>query len=582
MKDPIVKFHNVTYYYPGTNRPAIEGVNFTIEKGETVLITGPSGAGKSTLCYMLNGIIPNSYGGDLQGQVLVNSMNIAESTIGELAFTSGLLFQDPSGQLIASTVEDEIAFGPENRGLSVEEINEIVEKYINYVNMKQFSERPPQALSGGQQQLVAFASILAMEPEIYILDEPTSNLDPLGSEMIFQLMKRIAKELNKTVILVEHKIDKVINLVDRIIVMDKGRIIYDGLPKDVMSNYERLIDIGVIPPQITQITSMLRDKKGLDVEVKTSLEEGVEELKKVFTSDRMEKIKEEEINKQFKSFRTFKDVAIEVKDLHFGYTPEVEVLHGVNLKVYDGEFLSIIGQNGSGKTTLVKHLNGLLRPISGEILIYGESTKDKTIAYLSTKVGYCFQNPDHQIFSSRTWDEIAYGPRNLGYEDDKVEELVKYVSEILGIEDLLDENPYNLSKGQRQQIAVASILAMQPNIIIVDEPTTGQDPKQSRSMMDLMKSLNREHNKTIVVITHDMNIAAEYSDRLVVMHSGNVLVEGTPRQVFAHEELLRKSNLEPPQIAKAALRLGLTNPLPIDLDEAEILIDQILEVRSHG
>lgn len=166
-----------------------------------------------------------------------------------------------------------------------------------------------------------------------------------------------------------------------------------------------------------------------------------------------------------------------------------------------------------------------------------------------------FQNPDHQIFSSRTWDEIAYGPRNLGYEDDKVEELVKYVSEILGIEDLLDENPYNLSKGQRQQIAVASILAMQPNIIIVDEPTTGQDPKQSRSMMDLMKSLNREHNKTIVVITHDMNIAAEYSDRLVVMHSGNVLVEGTPRQVFAHEELLRKSNLEPPQIAKAALRL---------------------------
>jgi len=349
-----------------------------------------------------------------------------------------------------------------------------------------------------------------------------------------------------------------------------------------MSNYERLIDIGVIPPQITQITSMLRDKKGLDVEVKTSLEEGVEELKKVFTSDRMEKIKEEEINKQFKSFRTFKDVAIEVKDLHFGYTPEVEVLHGVNLKVYDGEFLSIIGQNGSGKTTLVKHLNGLLRPISGEILIYGESTKDKTIAYLSTKVGYCFQNPDHQIFSSRTWDEIAYGPRNLGYEDDKVEELVKYVSEILGIEDLLDENPYNLSKGQRQQIAVASILAMQPNIIIVDEPTTGQDPKQSRSMMDLMKSLNREHNKTIVVITHDMNIAAEYSDRLVVMHSGNVLVEGTPRQVFAHEELLRKSNLEPPQIAKAALRLGLTNPLPIDLDEAEILIDQILEVRSHG
>lgn len=581
MKDPIIKFDNVTYYYPGTDKPALEGVNFSIGKGETVLITGPSGAGKSTLCYMLNGIIPNSFGGDLQGKVIVNGMNISESTIGELAFTSGLLFQDPSGQLICSTVEDEIAFGPENKGLSVEEINNTVDKYINYVNMDKFRERPPQALSGGQQQLVAFASILAMEPEIYILDEPTSNLDPLGSEMIFQLMKRIAKELNKTVILVEHKIEKIINLVDRIIVLDKGKVIYDGFPKDVMSNYERLIDIGVIPPQITQLTSMLKDKKGLNVEVKTSLEEGVEEIKKVLPDD-IPKLDQEKINSKYKSFRTFNDVAIEIKDLHFGYTPEIEVLHGVNLKIYDGEFLSIIGQNGSGKTTLVKHLNGLLRPTSGEIFIYGENIKDKTIAYLSTKVGYCFQNPDHQIFSSKTWDEIAYGPKNLGYEDSKVEELVRYVSKILGIENLLDENPYNLSKGQRQQIAVASILAMQPNIIIVDEPTTGQDPKQSKSMMELMKKLNRDYNKTIIVITHDMNIAAEYSDRLVVMHSGHVLIEGNPREVFAHEELLRKSNLEPPQIAKAMIRLGLTNPLPINLDEAELLLDQILEVRSYG
>lgn len=581
MKDPIIKFDNVTYYYPSTSKPAIDGIDLRVNEGETVLITGPSGAGKSTLCYMLNGIIPSSFGGELEGEVIVNGQNTVENTIGELAFTSGLLFQDPSGQLISSTVEDEIAFGPENKGLSIEEINNKVNKYINYVNMGQFRNRPPQALSGGQQQSVAFASILAMEPEIYILDEPTSNLDPLGSELTLQLMKKIAQESNKTVILVEHKIEKVIDLVDRIIVMDKGKIVYDGLPDEVMSNYEKLVDIGVMPPQITQMTSMLKDQKGLDIKVKTNLEEGVEELKK-FIPKIPSKIDTKIIDKQFKSFRTFDQVAIEVKDLHFGYVPEVEVLHGVNLKIYDGEFLSIVGQNGSGKTTIVKHLNGILKPTSGDILVYGENTKEKTIAYLSTKVGYCFQNPDHQIFSSRTWDEIAYGPKNLGYDEEKIKDMVKTVSKILGIEDILDENPYNLSKGQRQQIAVASILAMQPNIIIVDEPTTGQDPKQSRSMMELMKSLNREYNKTIVVITHDMNIAVEYSDRLVVMHSGEVLIEGTPREVFAHEELLKKSNLEPPQITKVMNRLGLINPLAIDLEEANILIDEILGVKNNG
>lgn len=581
MKDPIIKFDNVTYYYPSTSKPAIDGIDLRVSEGEIVLITGPSGAGKSTLCYMLNGIIPSSFGGELQGKVIVNGQNTVEHTIGELAFTAGLLFQDPSGQLISSTVEDEIAFGPENKGLSIEEINNKVNKYINYVNMGQFRNRHPQTLSGGQQQSVAFASILAMEPEIYVLDEPTSNLDPLGSELTLQLVKKIAQESNKTVILVEHKIEKVIDLVDRIIVMDKGKIVYDGLPDEVMSNYEKLVDIGVIPPQITQLTSILKDQRGLNIKVKTNLEEGVEELKKVIPKI-PSKIDTKTIDKQFKSFRTFDQVAIEVKDLHFAYVPEVEVLHGVNLKIYDGEFLSIVGQNGSGKTTIVKHFNGILKPTSGDILVYGENTKEKTISYLSTKVGYCFQNPDHQIFSSRTWDEIAYGPKNLGYDKEKITDIVKTVSKMLGIEDILDENPYNLSKGQRQQIAVASILAMQPNIIIVDEPTTGQDPKQSRNMMELMKLLNREYNKTLVVITHDMNIAAEYSDRLVVMHSGEVLIEGTPREVFAHEELLKKSSLEPPQITKAMIRLGLINPLAIDLEEAIILIDEILGVKNNG
>lgn len=580
LDKPAIKFENVTYRYPGAEKPAIENVSLEIKIGETVLLTGPSGAGKSTLCYMLNGIVPHSFEGELQGDIIVNGVNTKERTIGELAFISGMLFQDPNGQLINPTVEDEIAFGPENKGLPVEKINASIDKYINYVNMGNFRKRSPQALSGGQQQSVAFASVLSMEPEIYVLDEPTSNLDPLGSDLTLKLMDKIANEAHKTVVLVEHKIEKVIDFVDRIIVLNDGKIVYDGSPKAVMLNYERLNKIGVMAPQLTQMLSIIKNRNLPSIEIRTNFDESLHELRKALNGKELNINKETE-EKGFKKFRTFHKKAIEVQDVHFSYVPETEILHGINMTVYEGEFLSIVGQNGSGKTTIVKHFNGLLKPTSGHVLIFGEKTSDHTISYLSTKVGYCFQNPDHQIFSSRTWDEIAYGPKNLGVRDSEIKEVVEKVSKILGIEDLLEENPYNLSKGQRQQVAVASILAMSPDVIVVDEPTTGQDPRQSREMMDLMKSLNEEYDKTIVVITHDMNIAAEYSDRLVVMHSGNVLVEGTPREVFAQEDLLKQSNLEPPQITKAMLKLGMKESLPIDLAEAGIVFDDVLGVNEN-
>lgn len=571
MAEEIIRFEHVSYTYPGADIPAVKDVSFSIEEGEIVLITGPSGAGKTTLCSMLNRIIPESYGGEIEGKIYIKGADISKYTIGQMAFISGMLFQDPSGQLTCATVEDEIAFGPENKGLPVDTINSLVDKYAGYVSMEKLMRRPPQALSGGQQQSVAYASVLAMEPEIYVLDEPTSNLDPLGSDLVFRLMEKVAGDMNKTAIIVEHKLEKIIDLVDRIIVMDKGGIAFNGKPVEVLHHYQELKEIGVVAPQMNQIINLLSDHGVAELAPTTCFEDAVRELKAVLPAELpLDKMKETASG--FTNPPSYNKSIIEIRDLHFGYTPEVEVLHGINLDVYEGEFLSIVGQNGSGKTTIVKHFNGLHKPTSGTVRVKGVATSDSTVAKLSQSVGYCFQNPDHQIFSSVVKDELCYGPKNLRWPQQEIEESVSEVGRFLKIEDLFDQNPYNLSKGQRQQIAVAAILAMKPDVLVVDEPTTGQDPRQSHEMMDMVKWLNTELHKTIVVITHDMSIAAEYSDRIVVMHSGQVIAQGIPREVFAQEELLNSSNLESPQITRLLQQAGIKEPVVIDVKEAfEIL-----------
>ena len=567
----LIRFDHVSYTYPGADDPAVDDVSLSINEGEIVLITGPSGAGKTTLCSMLNRIVPESYGGDISGKIFIEGADISQYTIGQMAFISGLLFQDPSGQLTSATVGDEIAFGPENKELSLDKINSLLDEYIGYVNMQKFIKRPPQALSGGQQQSIVYASVLAMEPEIYILDEPTSNLDPLGSDLVFRLMKKVATDKKKTAIIVEHKLEKIIDMVDRIIIMDKGKIAFNGTPKDVLSHYKELSQIGVEVPQIDQVINRINEEKGYKLPAPITLSEGVNELKSILP-EKLPVDAMQAVGRTFKEPRKFDKPIIEVKDLHFYYNPEVEILHGINMDIYDGEFLSIVGQNGSGKTTIVKTFNGLHKPTGGSVIVKGVDTKNATVAKLSRSVGYCFQNPDHQIFSSVVRDELTYGPKNVGMPQEEIDKIVDEVAKMIGIEDILDENPYNLSKGQRQQIAVAAILTMQPDVIVVDEPTTGQDPRQSHQMMDMVKKLNTDYGKTIVVITHDMSIAAEYSDRIITMHNGTIIAQGTPREVFKEEEMLNSSNLEPPQVTRLLKRAGITDPVAIDVDEAMQLL----------
>lgn len=566
-----IKIKNVSYQYPGARQKALSGIDLEINKGEIVLLTGASGAGKTTLVSTLNGMVPQSYGGEFTGKATIKDRDNTKTPIGRLAFIAGMLFQDPSGQLISPTIEDEVAFGPENKGLSVKEINKLIDKYLKYVNMTEYRERPPHALSGGQQQSVAIAAVLAMEPEIYVLDEPTSNLDPLGSQLVFDLIERVVKDQNKTAVIVEHKLEKLVNVVDRMIVMHDGKIVADGKPREVLSKYKMLQDVGVLPPQVTELVELLQQNGYIKEDtIPLTISQAADLIRPYLKKKRTDK------SLQIKKNNLDKETIVKIKDLEFSYPDGTKALNGVSLDIYRGEFLSIVGQNGSAKTTLVKHLNGLLRPTSGSIYISGENIASQPVSTLATKVGYCFQNPDHQIFSSRVYDELAFGLKNMKKTESEADKIIHEVAESLGIQDLLEENPHTLSKGQRQRIAVATVLAMGPEVIIVDEPTTGQDPRQSREMMDLMQSINKESGKTIVVITHDMNLAAEYSDRLVVMHRGKKVLEGTPHEVFVQKEKLATTNLEPPQITMLFQELGI-QPLPITVDEGYKIITELME-----
>jgi energy-coupling factor transport system ATP-binding protein len=549
MSDAVV-LENVRYTYAGSSRPALKGLELRVREGESLMITGPSGAGKTTLCRCLNGLIPHYFRGKLEGNVVINGTNTRDSNISALSHVVGLLFQDPSSQLVNPTVIDEVAFGPENYGVPAEEIRSRALNAIEVMRLKGYEERSPHSLSGGEQQACALAAIVAMNPTIYVLDEPTSNLDPIGSTMVLTLMAELAKRERRTMITVEHKMEEMLHLIDRLVVINEGAIVLEGRPRELLDDVELMEKMGLKPPQVSLLASKLRSEKP-DLTVPMTLDEATAVFRRLFASTRFKSV----AWKPEKGPVTA-DTIVETESISHIYPAGTVALNGVSIKIRRGEFTAIIGQNGSGKTTLVKHFNGLLKPTRGIVRVFGIDTRTATIADLSRKVGYCFQNPDHQICCETVRKELEFGPRNLRIEEAEIQRRVKDVATAVGLDRILDVNPFSVSKGERQRITVASLLTMSPDVLIVDEPTTGQDYRMGREMMEFYKHLNEAQGKTIVVITHDMNIAAEYAKRVIVLKNGQVLTEGATREVFAQTELLQTTYLKPPQITRFGQALG--------------------------
>jgi energy-coupling factor transporter ATP-binding protein EcfA2 len=533
----LIRLREFSFSYNGAERPALDRINLLIEDGQFVLITGASGGGKSTLCRCFNGLVPHFYGGKISGQAGVQGMDILKTPPKELATRVGMVFQDPENQLVTSDVEREIAFGLENLGYPRNLIARRIEEALDTAGIAHLRFARNNELSGGEKQKVAIASVLALHPEVLVLDEPTSELDPQSAEEVLRLLERLNDELGLTVILIEQRLDRVIHLVDRILVMGRGKIIADSTPREVMSSEIEGLGIGL--PPVIRLMRKLRGKylalNGLPLTVKDARLQLQKVLKNVRPAE-------------FADAGASLKPVLNIDKLWFSYG-ERAVLRNVNLDIDRGEFIGIMGRNASGKTTLVKQFNGLLKPTRGKVRLEGVDTSKSTAADLSRRVGYVFQNPNDHLFADTVEDEIAFSLRNRGAEEAEIAKAVENMLDEFELTRYRKSYPRSLSGGEKQRVALASVLAGQPEIIVLDEPTRGMDYVLKKKLINYLDDYRRRGN-TVIMVSHDVETIAECAQRVVLLSEGRVVVEGNKREVLA------KALLFSPQINRLAQALS--------------------------
>lgn len=587
MTDKAIELIDVSYRYPRTKRTVIKKLNLSVPKGELLAVMGENGAGKSTLCQILNGIIPHSAGGKLKGQVLIEGINTQESTIGKLSTIVGIVLEDPETQLFTTSVLNEVSFGPENLLMPVEEILERARRVLKLVRLDGFEDRPPTDLSGGQKQRLAIAAGLAMEPSILVLDESTSQIDPLGVVEVLSLIQKLNKELNMTIVMATDKSEEVARIADHILVLDEGREVAYGTPREIFADTGFFKKFMIRAPQVSQLGSTLQEKEHPLSTFPIVLKEahdGIVELldgkslpsvsikdglavgngsggEEIVTSEK----EENEVSRR--------KPIITVNKLTYVYQPrEVLAVDDVDFEIKEGEFVAIIGQNGSGKTTILKNLLGLLNPTEGKITVAGLDTSQVAVADLARHVGFVLQNPDQQLFAETVEQEIAFGPQNLGVDEVEVERRVDEAIEMVGLECDKIEFPPALSKGDRAKVVIASALALNPEIMVLDEPTTGQDYKGCHQILQIARKLHQE-NRTVVFVTHHMALVAEYAQRVIIMCDGKILLDSKTENVFGQPEVIRKAHIIPPQITELSQNL----PESLGLPRTPLTVEQLSE-----
>ena len=539
----ILRVEHLTYKYPSSESFALDDVSFTVEKGEFIGIVGENTAGKTTLCYALTGLIPHFFKGTYGGDVFIGDMDIYTSPISEITANVGLVFENPFSQITGAkfTVYDEIAFGLENLGVPRDEMHSRIQECMRQLGIEELKDENPFSLSGGQLQRVAIASILVMKPDVLILDEPTSQLDPQGAEEVFQVIEQLTKQ-GMTIIMVEQKIEKIAAYVDRVFVLHEGKLVQSDTPEKVFSQ-EDLYTYGIEPPVYTtaaKILGIARDSGGhLPVVLEGMPTTGLEGF--VFSDSHTRTL-------------DIETAEISVNRLRFLYSDHTPIVQDVTLKL-SGTPIAIIGQNGAGKTTLVKLLKGLLKPFSGEIRIDGIQTVDRTAAQLAPIIGLIFQNPNDQIFKNSVLDEVMFGPLNIGQTLEVARTNAMKMIELVGLKDKEDVNPYDLSLAERKMVAVASILAMDTQVVIFDEPTMGQDEKGKQKLEMIIHQLYAQ-GKLVLCILHDMDFVAKAFERTVILSDGRVLFDGETRTAFAQESVLKQAKLEQPHMTQLTKRMG--------------------------
>ncbi len=563
---PAVHAAGLSFTYSTRLKAALAGVSFDVASGETVLVLGPSGSGKSTLTLCLDGLIPHLIEGDYAGEVVVAGLVVKETPVAVSAHQTGLVFQDPETQFCTLTVDDEIAFGLENLGAPPEDMEDAIARSLDIVGLPHLRGRSLASLSGGEKQRVALAAVLAMGPRLLVLDEPSANLDPGATEELFRILRGLAAGRRHTILVIEHKLDEVIEWVDSVLVLDgDGRPLFRGDP--VSAFYARRAELaaaGVWRPQTVELVTGLREAGWRVPGGPLSVSDTVNALR--VTPGLVECLgrpaHERPIPHQAEEAREGHPL-LEASRLNYAYGDGRRVLTDVSLAVHTGEFLAIVGANGAGKTTLGSLLSGVLRPSRGTVFVKGQDAVDLPAWSWAATVGYVFQNPEHQFVAATAREELAYSlsAGRRGRKDQSTPEQRRLVDEWLerlGLRHLAEANPFSLSQGQKRRLSVAAMLMRGCPLLILDEPTLGQDALQSSGLMDLMHEF-KEAGGTVVMITHDMRIVAEHASRVVVLGAGTVLYSGTPGGLFAQPDLVHEARLSLPALAPVGSRLLSAN-----------------------
>jgi energy-coupling factor transport system ATP-binding protein len=514
---------------------------------------GRTGAGKTTLCLTLNGVVPHATGGRFLGDVIVAGRNTKTHPVAELATQVGLVFQDPESQFFNMTVADEIAFGLENLGLPTEEIEARITWALHVVGLPPYRDRSPFQLSGGQKQRVAIASALAMQPTILVLDEATSGLDPQGKSDVFRVVHELQRRRQMTIVMVEQEAERIAEFSDRVAILHEGRIVMIGDSHAVFGEPDRMHAMGLNVPQVSELAARINARTGQRYTF-VNLEEAYHALTHPASPTPSPPLC---VSSSSPPGASGRPAIVQVRDLWYCYPGRASdaALREINLDIETGDFVAVIGQNGSGKTTLVKHFNGLYRPTRGQVLVNGQDTRRLSVAELARTVGFVFQNPDHQVFCATTREELAFGPRNVGLRDDQLSRRVEETLMAFDLSDYADVPPAVLSFGLRRKVSVAAVYAMQPQIIVLDEPTVGLDQQSTLDLMHALQALNARGH-TIVLVTHDMNLVAEFAHRTLVLDHGRVLAYDKTRAIFRDARLLAQAHMAPAQITALAQKMA--------------------------
>lgn len=554
---------------------ALKGVDITVKKGEFVSVLGHNGSGKSTFAKLVNGLNMLT-----DGTLYVRGLDASNSeNIWDIRQNVGMVFQNPDNQIIATVVEEDVAFGPENIGMPPEEIVKNVDIALKAVSMEEFKKAAPAYLSGGQKQRVAIAGILAMKPECIVLDEPTAMLDPLGRKEVMDTITRLNSEEGITIVLITHYMEEAA-LADKIYVINDGEIAIEGTPREIFKNVNKMRELYLDVPQITELSYLINKENEKMPNDILSIEEFVNKAKEIGFVDNF---KYEKNPKPIKS----SEPILEIKNLTHIYGKETAfekvALKNVNITINKGDFVGLIGHTGSGKSTLIQHLNALVKANEGGVYFKGQDINaDKSkLKFIRQNIGLVFQYPEHQIFESTIYDEVAFGPKNCGLSGDELDKRIKEALDFVGMgESFYKKSPFDLSGGQKRRVAIASVLAMKPEILILDEPMAGLDPYGRDEILGNIKKMHNDLGITIILVSHSMEDISNIADKILVMNKGQVAMYDTVDNVFSQADELTKIGLNAPQMTLLFLELrkmGLNVPVNIYnvKEAAEILVSAL-------